>query len=170
MEGIFIRNFLLKWPAAKNAILRQENCVATVDQCPNCFFLGEPADPFRRLHVSTLFRLRHASFDSARYGVFRNSGQPILRTFEDAVRTDEEDSETNLNKKLGCEWAELIKQIPEIVECQRAAKRFFAQHVLGEVGLPDLQLPDLVLDRVADQESVGKDFLVWPIRCVRSMA
>src|ERR1700733_3031922 len=91
MEGIVIRNFLLKWPAAKNAILRQENCVATVDQCPNCFFLGEPADPFRRLHVSTLFRLRHASFDSARYGVFRNSGQPILRTFEDAVRTDEEE-------------------------------------------------------------------------------
>ncbi len=31
------------------------------------FFGGEPNDPFRRLHVSTLFRLRRASFDLGRW-------------------------------------------------------------------------------------------------------
>jgi len=45
----------------------------------------------------------------------------------------------------------LLEQIPEILQGQRPAERFFAQYVLGQVALSNLQLTDFVLDRVADQ-------------------
>src|SRR5271157_2024950 len=53
----------------------------------------------------------------------------------------------------------LLEQIPKILEAQCPAERFFAQHVIGHVGLPNLQLTDFVLDRVADQQSIRKDSL-----------
>jgi hypothetical protein len=53
----------------------------------------------------------------------------------------------------------LLEQIPKILKVQGPAERFFAQHVIGHVGLPNLQLTDFVLDRVADQQSIRKDGL-----------
>ena len=53
----------------------------------------------------------------------------------------------------------LLEQIPKIIKSQCPAECFFTEDVFGQVGLPDLQLTDLVLDGIADQQSVGKDCL-----------
>jgi hypothetical protein len=53
----------------------------------------------------------------------------------------------------------LLEQIPKIVECQGSAERFFAQNVFREVGLANLQLPDLVLtERGFDRCQVKRRF------------
>jgi hypothetical protein len=66
-----------------------------------------------------------------------------------ALRTVERYRETG-RRRLRLHHS-LLEQIPEILQGQRPAERFFAQYVLGQVALSNLQLTDFVLDRVADQ-------------------